>query len=140
MLKNKLLTLCSLLFISFVSLNVSATQTPLISQTELLKLLSEQEAQANKEHDSSFIVLDVRTPAEFKQGHIKNAINISHNKVKDNLSMLAAHKNKMIVVHCRSGRRAISAEKVLQESGFSNVRHLEGDMNAWMKMNLPIEK
>jgi len=46
----------------------------------------------------------------------------------------------MIVVHCRSGRRAIVAESVLQDNGFLNVRHLEGDMNAWVKAKLPLIK
>lgn len=89
---------------------------------------------------SSFSLLAAQTPTEFAHGHIKNAINISHNTVKDNLPLLAEHKDTMIVVHCRSGRRAIVAEKVLHENGFTNIRHLEGDMLGWVNSKLPLVK
>ncbi|MDO7084251.1 rhodanese-like domain-containing protein [Pseudocolwellia sp. AS88] len=133
MLIKKLLTVATFISISIFSANIFAAQTPIISQDELVKLMSSQDT-------ANFIVLDVRTAEEFNQGHIKNAINISHNSVADNLSLLAQHKDKMIVVHCRSGRRAIVAESVLQDNGFLNVRHLEGDMNAWVKAKLPLIK
>ncbi|WP_426359696.1 rhodanese-like domain-containing protein [Pseudocolwellia sp. HL-MZ19] len=141
MLIKKLLAFATFISISAFSVNVFAAQTPTISQDELMKLLSVSEKGINAtEEASNFIVLDVRTPVEFNRGHIKNAINISHNTVADNLSLLTQHKDKMIVVHCRSGRRAITAESVLQDNGFSNIRHLEGDMNAWVKAKLPLIK
>lgn len=137
---KKLLTLFILALVPLFSFSAFATQTPTISQVELMKLLSAQEAEQKTTSESEFIVLDVRTPKEFNNGHINNAINISHNTVANNLSFLAEHKDKMIVVHCRSGRRAITAEKVLQENGFRNVRHLEGDMLGWVKAKLPLVK
>lgn len=140
MLIKRLLTLLTLALISLFSFSVFAAQTPKISQAELMGLLSQQQSEQETKSDPTFIVLDVRTPKEFNNGHIKNAINISHNTVTENLSLLEKYKDKMIVVHCRSGRRAISAEKVLQENGFSNVRHLDGDMLGWVRAKLPIVK
>jgi rhodanese-related sulfurtransferase len=140
MLIKRLSTLLTLALVSLFSFSVFATQTPKISQAELVELLSEQESKQKKTSEPEFIVLDVRTPKEFNNGHINNAINISHNTVTDNLRLLAEHKNKMIVVHCRSGRRAITAEKILKENGFTNVRHLEGDMLGWVKAKLPLVK
>lgn len=125
--------LLSFALFSLLSLNVFAEQTATISQAELVNLL----AQPN---DSSFVILDVRTPQEFNEGHIKNAINISHNTVKDNLSVLDKYKDKMVVVHCRSGKRALIAEHVLKENGFSNLRHLDGDMLGWVDAKLPLIK
>ncbi|WP_076417213.1 rhodanese-like domain-containing protein [Colwellia sp. UCD-KL20] len=125
--------LLSFALFSLLSLNVFAEQTPTISQAELMKLLTQP-------NDSSFIVLDVRTPQEFNAGHIKNAINVSHNTVKDNLSVLSKYKDKMVVVHCRSGKRALVAEHVLKENGFSNLRHLDGDMLGWVDAKLPLIK
>ena len=46
-------------------------------------------------------------------------------------------KIKTVVVYCRSGRRAGIAEALLAEQGFSRLRHLSGDMNAWKKAHLP---
>lgn len=119
-----LLSLCA--FISF------AEQTATISQQELLTLMATPV--------SNTIVLDVRTPSEFAQGHIKGAINISHDQINDNLSKIIGYKNQTVVVHCRSGRRAVSAENALRAAGFSDLRHLEGDMNGWQAADLPLIK
>lgn len=119
-----LLSLCA--FISF------AEQTATISQQELLTLMATPA--------SNTIVLDVRTPSEFAQGHIKGAINISHDQINDNLSKIIGYKNQTVVVHCRSGRRAVSAENALRAAGFSDLRHLDGDMNGWQAADLPLIK
>lgn len=119
-----LLSLCA--FISF------AEQTATISQQELLTLMATPA--------SNTIVLDVRTPSEFAQGHIKGAINISHDQINDNLRKIIGYKNQTVVVHCRSGRRAVSAENALRAAGFSDLRHLEGDMNGWQAADLPLIK
>ena len=49
-------------------------------------------------------------------------------------------KDQTVVVHCRSGRRAVSAENDLRAAGFSDLRHLEGDMNSWQAADLPLTK
>ncbi len=105
-------------------------KTPLMSQQTLIK--------AMKNHSSDIIILDVRTKAEFDQGHIKGAINMSHNLIEDNIAKLSQYKDKTVVVHCRSGRRAGVAEHILADNGFTKLRHLEGDMNAWVEAKLPI--
>ena len=123
--------LFSLTVLMLFSLGVFAEQTPKISQAELVNLL----AQAN---NTDFIVLDVRTAKEFSKGHIEGALNISHNTITDNLFLIEGYKDKMVVVHCRSGKRAVRAEKALKESGFSHLRHLEGDMLGWVAAKLPL--
>jgi phage shock protein E len=86
------------------------------------------------------LVLDVRTAEEFAEGHIAGAINISHDKINDNVSKIITLKDQTVVVYCRSGRRAISAENDLRAAGFSDLRHLEGDMNGWQSADLPLVK
>ncbi|MBA6389834.1 rhodanese-like domain-containing protein [Colwellia sp. BRX10-3] len=109
-----------------------AEQTATISQQELLSLMATPE--------NKTVVLDVRTAEEFAEGHIAGAINISHEQINDNLSKIIALKDQTVVVHCRSGRRAISAENDLRAAGFSDLRHLEGDMNGWQSADLPLVK
>lgn len=123
--------LLSFAILTLCSFNLFAEQTPTISQNELVKLLAQP-------HSTNFIVLDVRTPKEYNNGHIKGAINISHNTITQNFSLLESHKDKMIVVHCRSGSRAVSAERALKENGVTNIRHLEGDMLGWVAAKLPL--
>ena len=118
------LTLCS--FLSF------AEQTATISQQQLLSLMGAPK--------TNILVLDVRSAEEFAQGHIKGAVNISHEQINENLSKIIAFKDQPVVVHCRSGRRALSAENALRVAGFSDLRHLDGDMNGWQAADLPLVK
>ena len=109
---------------------VLAGETPQMSQQELLEAL--------KAPNNNIVLLDVRSEDEYNHGHVAGAINISHNAVEENLKQLAQYKNSTVVVYCRSGRRAGIAEHILAENGFSDLRHLTGDMNAWVKAKLPV--
>ena len=118
--------------LSLFALTSFAEETTPISQQALLTLMA---TPANKT-----IVLDVRTAEEFAEGHIVGAINISHEQINANLSKIMGFKDQTVVVHCRSGRRAVSAENDLRAAGFSDLRHLEGDMNSWQAADLPLTK
>ncbi|MFT6992536.1 MAG: rhodanese-related sulfurtransferase [Paraglaciecola sp.] len=114
----------SLLSFAAYSANVSN-----ISQQELLA-----------EDTKNVVVVDVRTPAEFQQGHVPNAINVPLSDIIDNPAILASSKGKPIVLYCRSGYRAGKAAEALHKGGYQNLRHLEGDMQGWVKAGLSIEK
>ncbi|MCC6287277.1 MAG: rhodanese-like domain-containing protein [Chitinophagaceae bacterium] len=62
------------------------------------------------------IIVDVRTPAEFSGGHIKNAINIPLDQLKNKVAELKK-KNKIIITCCRSGTRSAMAKSVLASAG-----------------------
>lgn len=89
------------------------------------------------ENRSQYVVLDVRSAEEFAEGHIAGAINIPHNEVANQLALLQKLE-KTIVVHCRSGRRALTAEQALLDAKFSNLKHLKGDMKGWVEQKLPL--
>jgi rhodanese-related sulfurtransferase len=86
------------------------------------------------------VVLDVRSIAEFKDGHIVNAVNIPLNGLGNNLKQLERHKDKPIVAVCRSGSRSASACRLLRKQGFENVKNLRGGMMAWESANLPVKR
>ncbi len=65
--------------------------------------------------------IDVRTPAEYKAGHIKNAINIPHERIASEIEKLGLDKNTRIRLYCGSGHRAGIAKKALQKSGYRQV-------------------
>ena len=115
---------------SLIAASVFAGETPQISQQQLLTAL--------KAPNHNIVVLDVRSADEYNQGHIAGAVNVSHDTVKDNLAQLAQYKNSAVVVYCRSGRRAAFAENILSKNGFNDLRHLTGDMNAWVEAKLPV--
>jgi len=62
------------------------------------------------------VIIDVRTKQEYKEGHIRGAINIPLNQIPKEIKRLKA-KNKPIVTCCRSGGRAGSATSILKEAG-----------------------
>ena len=65
------------------------------------------------------IIIDVRTPAEFKGGHIKNSKNIPLSDIASSLPKVA--KDTPIITCCASGMRSASAKSILSQAGFTNV-------------------
>ncbi len=119
-----------ILVLSLFTLTVFAGETPQISSQDLLAAL-------NKGTDN-VVLLDVRSAGEYQHSHIAGAINISHDQIEKNLKQLAQYQASTVVVYCRSGRRAGIAEQILSSNGFSDVRHLTGDMNGWLEEKLPV--
>jgi phage shock protein E len=68
--------------------------------------------------EGAFLV-DVRTPGEFAQGHVKGSVNIPLDILPSKLGQFKNQKN--IVVFCRSGNRSSQAKTILEQNGFSNV-------------------
>ncbi|MEN8145411.1 MAG: rhodanese-like domain-containing protein [Gemmatimonadota bacterium] len=83
-------------------------------------------------------LLDVRTPAEYAEGHVTGAVNIPHTELADRLGELDFGLSEELVVYCRSGRRAAVAESILAEAGFTGVRDLEGHISGWQAAELPL--
>lgn len=82
-------------------------------------------------------VLDVRAPEEFVTGHVPGAVNIPYDQVAARLAEVP--KDKDIVLYCRSGRRAGMAAEVMAANGYTRLKHLEGDMPAWIEQGRPVE-
>ncbi len=68
--------------------------------------------------EGAFLV-DVRTPMEFAEGHVKGSVNIPLHNVASQLTKFKNKKN--IVVFCRSGGRSSQAKSILEQNGFTNV-------------------
>ena len=92
---------------------------------------------ARLESSTAPVILDVRTPGEYRSGHIPGAINLPHSVLHRRLAELASMRDQEVVVYCEVGARASVAEAILRRAGFSKVRHLEGDMRAWRGRGLP---
>ncbi|HEY8266244.1 MAG TPA: rhodanese-like domain-containing protein [Steroidobacteraceae bacterium] len=90
--------------------------------------------------DQALVVLDVRTPAEYAEGHVPGAINIPNGELAARVAELADAKGRDIVVYCRSGVRAAQALDVLDKAGFKRLFHLQGDYNHWTEEQRPTVK
>jgi len=84
-------------------------------------------------------ILDVRTPEEFAAGHIPGAINIPHTEIGARIAEIDSLRDREVVVHCRSGRRAMLAEEILSRAGFSGIRMLDGHIVRWKEDGYPVE-
>jgi rhodanese-related sulfurtransferase len=86
------------------------------------------------------IVVDVRPMNDFSSGHIINAINIPANSLSKQLAQLEKHKDKPVIVACRSGAQSAAACKQLRKEGFEKVHNLKGGMLAWESDNFPVSR
>lgn len=100
----------------------------------------DQATAQEKMKNTNVIVIDVRSPEEYAEGHVPGAINIPHNKITEHKEQLAKLKGNELLLYCRSGRRAGWAEETLTEMGVGNLYHLKGDMQGWQAAGLKIEK
>lgn len=77
------------------------------------------------------VVLDVRTPGEFAEGHIANAINIDAESGNFESQIASLDKTKEYAVYCRSGRRSAIATEAMSKAGFTNLKELQGGLLSW---------
>ncbi|MEZ4902018.1 MAG: rhodanese-like domain-containing protein [Spirosomataceae bacterium] len=77
------------------------------------------------------VILDVRTPAEMRSGHIKGAINIDLMSADFQQKVAKLDKNKTYFVYCRSGNRSGQACKMMGDAGFEHLYNLSGGMMSW---------
>jgi thioredoxin len=82
-------------------------------------------------------IIDVRTPDEYNQGHIINAINIDWNSGQFENEISKLDKTKPIFVYCLSGGRSIQAARKIRQMGFKHIVGLKGGMLNWRNANLP---
>ncbi|WP_367112549.1 rhodanese-like domain-containing protein [uncultured Clostridium sp.] len=71
-------------------------------------------------------MLDVRTPGEFKGGHISKEKNIPVQQISSQINNLDAYKENDIIVYCASGARSSNAANILSRNGFNKVYNLGG--------------
>ena len=114
-------------------------ETPLLAQGPSIRNVSVAEARALIDTDSAITILDVRTPAEFEQGHIRGAVNLD--AMSDDFAERVAQlkKDDAYLIHCRSGRRSAAALETMRAAGFSAVAHMNEGVNGWTQAGLPLE-
>lgn len=79
------------------------------------------------------IIIDVRTPDEYKSGHIKGSINIPLANLGNNVSKLK--KDQCVITCCASGMRSASAKSILKSKGFTEVYNGGGWIGLQNKIN-----
>lgn len=86
------------------------------------------------------VIVDVRDPAEFKAGHLRDAKNIPFNELSNRLGELNKFKAKAVIAVCQSGVQSAKAAAQLKKAGFNDSFSLEGGVAAWQAQGLPVAK
>lgn len=103
-----------------------------ITPAEALALIQDNQ------NNPDFLIVDVRTPAEYNDGHIENAMNINYysDSFRDEVNQL--DKNKIILIYCRSGARSESALEIMKELDFKTVYNMLEGINGWIAAGYPV--
>ena len=124
----------SLIALLFVLLLASACGTDGESETESGKAtvvsITAEEAKAKLDSDDSVILVDVRTPEEYREGHIPGAILLPVSDIEAKAESELQDKSETYIVYCRSGSRSAAAASQLVEMGYENIYDL-GGINDW---------
>jgi len=118
------------LIAAFFMLACEAADAPIVTEVSLEEFTSKPAG--------TYLIFDVRTPAEYEAGHITRSINIPHDVVAENLPRFQKYAGVPVMIYCKSGRRAHEAAKVFAAAGFTNLNHLTGGMDAWIEAGLPV--
>lgn len=110
-----------LIIVLVVSSCTSQSSYSTISSKEANKLLA----------NSDSFLLDVRTLAEYSEGHIPNSTLIPHTEILANQDKLPTNKDINIIVYCRSGNRSKNASEELIKLGYKNVYNMAGGISNW---------
>lgn len=103
-------------------------------------VLSPQEFISQAKADTSAVILDVRTPAEFAEGHLEGAKLLDYlNAEAFDAGVKSLDKTNTYYIYCRSGRRSHGACQKMKAQGFK-VFDMEGGYLNWTKQSLPIVK
>jgi rhodanese-related sulfurtransferase len=112
---------------------VGCAQQPsgIIDATQFKKLIEEKK---------DVQLIDVRTPNEFKAGHIQGAINIDFYRGDFKEAIAKLDKSKPIAIYCAVGGRSGASTEVAAQLGFKQVYDLQGGISVWQRKGLPIVK
>ena len=93
--------------------------------------------QAN-EGNANFVILDVRTQAEYDSGHIEGAINLDVTSETFETDVSALDRSKTYLVYCAAGARSATAADTMNRACFSNLYDMTGGITAWEAAGYPV--
>lgn len=134
----KSVILTFVLFFVFVSIGSAQKrpERPAAFKEYVYEEIDARQAKTLMYNTSDIVVLDVRTPEEFDQGSLQNAINIDFNGADFISEIKALDKDKTYLVFCRSGARSGKAFEIMKAEGFNYLYHLKGGLLNWPNFKL----
>ena len=109
--------------------NSNSTATTNAAKTNEIRHVSMDDIVKIMEENKDYVIVDVRTPDEYKEGHIPNAINIPNETINETVYNKLKDKNQLILIYCRSGSRSRQAAYKMQKLGYTNLVDFGGIIN-----------
>jgi len=136
--KKKLATYALLIFIillGFVLHSLSAE-----TGNSIIAVSAKEAADLIDKHngDTDFVILDIRTPGEYQNGHIENSIMIDFYSKTFAEEVNRLDKGKTYLLHCRSGNRSTRSMELFKKLKFQKIYHLSPGINGWKSEGLPV--
>ena len=116
-LKRVVLMILSIVLLTSCSSSKNASGYRRISMNEAVKIMK---------NEKNYIILDVRRPDEYAEGHIPGAINVPNEEIGASEISELPDKAQLILVYCRSGRRSKEASEKLVKLGYTNIVEFGG--------------
>ena len=124
-------------------IGVALTGGCVLDETATIEDITPQEAFTliqNNQNNPDFVIIDVRTPAEFAEEHIANATNIDFHSEDFRNMLNTLDKNKIYLIYCAVGGRSGSALDIMAELNFKEVYNILGGINLWKAEGFPTVK
>jgi len=113
------------------------------ASTQIIEDITVQEAFdliEEEQGNPDFTIIDVRTPGEYAEGHLENAVNINFNAADFEDRVDELDKDKTYVIYCRTGVRSAGARDVMKKLGFSEVYNVLDGITGWTAAGFPVVK
>jgi len=142
-LKLKVKVLIGVVIISIVILQGCTTteDNKSLLKTQTLLDITAIESYAlikNNTENPNFIIIDIRTPEEYKSGHLADAIIMDYYENTFEKEIDQLDKEKIYLIYCRTGRRTGLAMEIMKDLNFFNVYNMLGGITQWELEELPI--
>lgn len=80
-------------------------------------------------NDNQAMLIDVRSPQEYREGHLEKSINIPLYDLEEKYKQFIDKKEDTIILYCQTGKRSRKALEILREKGFENLYQIEGGLD-----------
>ena len=128
--------------IAWILLLVSAVAMPVMGGSAVTNVSVGKAQTLLKERagKADFVILDVRTPEEFAEGHIDGAVNLDVQARDFEKKLRALDRKKSYLVYCRTGNRSRKATVAMEALGFRSIFHMNEGIVKWKQQNLPLTR
>ncbi len=99
-----------------------------------------RELAQQKGGQKDFVILDVRTPEEFREGHLSGAVNLNLLAPDFTAKLGALDRGNTYLVYCRSGNRSAKAVRTMERTDFRSIYHMRDGIIGWQAKGFPLSR